>query len=148
MVDGELTRTCESWTRGRYGRQEWKKSLDRLAPFFLEDSLILGAYDSGSMAGCAILGDRFFQDGLLQFVFLYVSRRYRRQGISTEMARLLIARARSLGASGLYVSACPSTSAVSFYLKLGFVPTERYIKDLYDLEPEDIHMTLTFKSSP
>jgi GNAT superfamily N-acetyltransferase len=52
-------------------------------------------------------------------------------------------RAREQGAVKLYISAIPSESAVGFYLKLGFEPTEDVNKELFDREPDDIHMTKT-----
>ena len=50
--------------------------------------------------------------------------------------------AKACDAKRLYVSAVPSESAVGFYLKQGFEPTEDVHPDLYELEPEDIHMIL------
>jgi hypothetical protein len=40
----------------------------------------------------------------------------------------------------LYVSATPSESAVGFYTGQGFRPTEEVNEELFELEPEDIHM--------
>ena len=44
------------------------------------------------------------------------------------------------GHAGIYVSATPSESAVGFYREQGFVPTLDVHPELYELEPEDIHM--------
>jgi N-acetylglutamate synthase-like GNAT family acetyltransferase len=51
-----------------------------------------------------------------------------------------IAQARRDGAERLYVSATPSESAVGFYLEQGFAPVKEPLPELYELEPEDIHM--------
>ena len=51
--------------------------------------------------------------------------------------------ARQSNARELYVSATPSASAIGFYARHGFAPTAHVNQRLYDLEPEDIHMTLT-----
>jgi hypothetical protein len=50
--------------------------------------------------------------------------------------------ARQRNARELYVSANSSASAVGFYTRQGFAPTAHVNQRLYDLEPEDIHMTL------
>jgi hypothetical protein len=56
-----------------------------------------------------------------------------------ELMRL----ARQSGARELYVSAAETPSAIGFYTRLGFAPTAHVNQHLYDLEPDDIHMTLT-----
>jgi hypothetical protein len=38
------------------------------------------------------------------------------------------------------VSATPSESAVGIYLRMGFEPVDEPLVELYELEPEDIHM--------
>jgi hypothetical protein len=40
----------------------------------------------------------------------------------------------------MYVSATPSESAVGFYLRHGFTPVADPLPELFELEPEDIHM--------
>ena len=44
------------------------------------------------------------------------------------------------GADQLYVSAVPSESAVGFYRSQGFRLADEVHPDLYELEPDDIHM--------
>ena len=73
-------------------------------------------------------------------VSLHVSRDYRRRGIAAQLIQELIRLAQENGARRLYVSATPSESAVGFYMSEGFVPTKHVNKELFDLEPEDIHM--------
>jgi hypothetical protein len=40
----------------------------------------------------------------------------------------------------MVVSATPSTNTVHFYLGRGFEPTAEPLPELFELEPEDIHM--------
>ena len=47
---------------------------------------------------------------------------------------------KAQGADQLYVSATPSESAIDFYLSQGFALAKQVHKDLYALEPEDIHL--------
>jgi hypothetical protein len=46
----------------------------------------------------------------------------------------------------MYVSATPSESAVGFYLKHGFRLAIEPIPELFEEEPEDIHMLLDLKA--
>lgn len=48
--------------------------------------------------------------------------------------------ARATGAEQIYVSATPSQSAVGIYMRFGFEPVEDPLPELYELEPDDIHM--------
>jgi N-acetylglutamate synthase-like GNAT family acetyltransferase len=49
--------------------------------------------------------------------------------------------AREKGATSIYVSATPSESAIGFYRSMRFDLAEKVNKVLFELEPEDIHMT-------
>jgi hypothetical protein len=40
----------------------------------------------------------------------------------------------------MVVSATPSVNTVRFYLRRGFEPMAEPLPELYDLEPEDVHM--------
>ena len=62
---------------------------------------------------------------------------------ATRLVHELMQLARQSNARELYVSAAPTASAIGFYTRHGFGPTARVNHRLYDLEPEDIHMTLT-----
>jgi hypothetical protein len=53
-----------------------------------------------------------------------------------ELERL----ARDLGDTELVVSATPSANTVRFYLRRGFEPMAEPLPELYEREPEDVHM--------
>ena len=44
------------------------------------------------------------------------------------------------GAKGLYISATPSEHTIDFYLRLGCNVTPEPHVELFELEPEDIHL--------
>jgi N-acetylglutamate synthase-like GNAT family acetyltransferase len=52
-------------------------------------------------------------------------------------------KARDLGAKKLYVSATPSLNTITFYQNRGFKLTKDVNQELFEKEPEDIHMELT-----
>jgi GNAT superfamily N-acetyltransferase len=75
-----------------------------------------------------------------QLVALFISKDHRRQGIAARLTGEVSGQAKRDGYARLYVSATPSESAVNFYQEQGFVPTRETNAELYELEPEDIHM--------
>ncbi len=75
-----------------------------------------------------------------QLLALFVSKDYRRKGIASELLEFVGHQTKDEGFQCLYVSATPSESAVGFYLAHGFKPTKDIHPELYELEPEDIHM--------
>jgi N-acetylglutamate synthase-like GNAT family acetyltransferase len=83
---------------------------------------------------------------MAQLAYLQVSAPYRRRGIATAITQRLLDLARAHGASNVYVSATPSQPTVAFYQKFGFSPAAEPLPELYELEPEDIHMTLQLEA--
>ena len=56
--------------------------------------------------------------------------------LTEQMERL----AREAGDATMVVSATPSANTVHFYLGQGFEPMAEPLPELYELEPEDVHM--------
>jgi ribosomal protein S18 acetylase RimI-like enzyme len=131
----------ESWTRPSWDARQWKDNIDRWATR-MHWNVMLGAFCRERLVGLASL--RYtLSEQTAQIVSLHVSRDYRRQGIATRLAQELVWLAHESGARRMYVSATPSESAVGFYMSQGFAPTKYVNKELFDLEPEDIHMMRT-----
>lgn len=98
-----------------------------------------GAFDGEKLVGIGIIQPRI-RDGIAQLAYLHVSNHYRRKGIGGHITEALIREAKRTGARKMYVSATPTASAVGFYLSCGFEPVDKPIPELFELEPEDIHM--------
>jgi GNAT superfamily N-acetyltransferase len=64
----------------------------------------------------------------------------RATGIGTRLSERLEQIARSAGDSDMVVSATPSRNTVRFYLGRGFQPMTEPLAELFELEPEDVHM--------
>ncbi|MNN28628.1 Acetyltransferase (GNAT) family protein [compost metagenome] len=103
-----------------------------------------GAFDGTRLAGFGVLGYKFRGQDLnqLQVDLMYVSRAYRRQGIGRTIMDELKREAISRGAAYLYVSSTETQSAVQFYTHCGSRLTAEVDEELYQLEPEDIHMVI------
>jgi predicted N-acetyltransferase YhbS len=101
-----------------------------------------GLFDQSFLVGVAVLESRFIgrNHDLLQLKFMHVSSACRGQGVGHRLFNLAAAKARILGAKGLYISATPSENTVNFYLRLGCVLTHDPDPELLRLEPEDIHL--------
>jgi predicted N-acetyltransferase YhbS len=101
-----------------------------------------GLFDDGRIIGVVVLENKFIgrHYDLLQLKFLHISSAYRRQGLGDRLYELAKDRARTLGAKGLYISATPSENTVNFYMSRGSVVTEEPDPQLFELEPEDIHL--------
>lgn len=98
-----------------------------------------GAFDDEKLVGIGIIQQEV-REGIAQLAYLHVSNGYRRKGIGERITKELTREARRKGAEKIYVSATPSGSAVGFYLSRGFRLVETPLPELFELEPEDIHM--------
>ncbi len=103
---------------------------------------LLGAYRDGQLAGLAVV-EPSFEPPLARLSFLHVSRPYRRTGAGTGLWAAAVQLARQASATRLYVSATPTGSAVSFYLRQGCALAVPPHPALFALEPEDIHLIAT-----
>ena len=100
-----------------------------------------GAFHEQTLVGIGIIQPDIAA-GTAQLAYLHVSNGYRQKGIGNRIVEALVAEARRTGAVKMYVSATPSGSAVNFYQSQGFKPTATPILELFELEPDDIHMLM------
>jgi ribosomal protein S18 acetylase RimI-like enzyme len=100
---------------------------------------MIGALDGETLVGVGVLTPEVRPE-MAQLTFLHVSAGYRREGIATRILQTLIEAAFETGARQMVVSATPSESAIGFYLAQGFLPADVPLPELYELEPDDIHM--------
>ncbi len=138
-VDGRLTAVAEEWHRGNSYGDGWQSRAASIRAMLGEGGAAVGAFTGGRLVGFGALRYRL-ADEVAQLQALWVSAAYRRQGIATALTAELFRLASQNGATAVYVSGCPSESAVSFYRRQGFEPTPWLHRELYEREPEDIHM--------
>ena len=98
-----------------------------------------GAFYEQKLVGIGILQPNI-DEGTAQLAYLHVSNAFRQKGTGNRIVESLIDEARSTGAVRMYVSATPTGSAINFYLSHGFKPTATPIPELFELEPDDIHL--------
>ena len=110
----------------------------------LEDVLARGAtavggFADGRMVGFGVVLPHV-RPGIAQLVALYVSSAHRGRGVGGRIVAELEEIALDAGDAEMVVSATPSANTVRFYLGRGFEPTSDPLPELYELEPEDVHM--------
>ena len=101
-----------------------------------------GAFEGGELVGVVVLDNKRmgkYKDQL-QLLFFHVSRSHRQKGLGTRLFEQAKATARRSGAKRLYISATPSENTVNFYLRLGCAVAAEPDQELFELEPEDIHL--------
>ena len=101
-----------------------------------------GLFDDRRLIGAAVLESRFIgkNGDQLQLKFLHISRTYRNLGWGRELFDRAKSEANRRGAKSMYISATPSEHTIDFYLRLGCRVTPEPDPELFDLEPEDIHL--------
>jgi predicted N-acetyltransferase YhbS len=116
----------------------------RLQALLESGGSVFAAWDARTLVGVGSLdasgvgGDR----ALLCLDMLYVHAGYRGQGIGRALTRMVVDRARALGAASLYISATPTKRTVDVYLRMGAEILKAPDPELFSREPEDIHLLL------
>jgi ribosomal protein S18 acetylase RimI-like enzyme len=148
--DGKLETREVDWHVSRWSKDDhpehsvqsriraWKPLLDN-------GGTMLGVFDEDKLVGFVIYRPHLTED-TAQLAVLYVSNGYRGRGIGSALTEEVIKLARADGAKKLYVSATPSVPTVSFYRNRGFELAKKVNKELFELEPEDIHMIVELKA--
>ena len=108
----------------------------------IDGAQAIGAYSNEKLVGIIVVKPEI-RPRTAQIAYLLVSQGFRREGIASELYKMAESLARATGAELVYVSATPSESAIGFYRQLGFEPVNDPLTELYELEPDDIHMIRT-----
>ena len=137
----QITARPETWSRPPRSAEGWGGFEGRWRAFLPDHGAALSAWEADRLIGIATLR-RGVRPGTDQLEALFVDRAHRRRGVASALVAGIERLAREGGARRLYVSATPSESAVGCYLGRGFRPTDEPIPELFELEPEDIHLTL------
>jgi predicted N-acetyltransferase YhbS len=121
---------------------EAEKYTPRLEACHDQGGWFYGLFDDRRLIGAAVLESRFIgkNGDQLQLKFLHVSRTYRNQGWGRQLFEWARSEANRRGAKRMYISATPSQHTIGFYLRLGCSVTQEPDAELFELEPEDIHL--------
>ena len=100
----------------------------------------LGAFNGQRLVGIGVVAPHV-RPGIAQLAHLHVSDGYRGRGVGRSLCELMDDFARAAGDTSMVVSATPSVNTVRFYMGRGFAPTAEPLPELYELEPEDVHLS-------
>ena len=141
VIDGQVVPTSEEWHRPRWSESECARRIARIRQQLTAGDVVLGALDAVRLVGLAVL-HLSLSPGMSQLAGLWVTNTHWRQGVATRLCDEVERLAREAGSTAFYVSATPSRGAVGFYQSRGFRLTDDVDADLYELEPNDIHMVM------
>lgn len=105
----------------------------------------LGGVSWGAFAGDRLVGIGIvvphLRPSIAQLAFLHVSDGFRDAGLGARLTACLEDTARHHGDTEMVVTATPSRHTVRFYLGRGYRPMAEPLPELFELEPEDVHMS-------
>jgi GNAT superfamily N-acetyltransferase len=101
--------------------------------------IALGAFSEGRLVGIGVVVPHLRPE-IAQLAFLHVSAAFRATGIGRRLSDELDLIARDAGATEIVVSATPSENTVRFYMSRDYELMAQALPELYELEPEDVHM--------
>ena len=131
--------TASAWDPVGHGEHSVDAQVHAVKHYVHTGGVALGAFAGGRLVGIGVVVPHL-RPGIAQLAFLHVSAPLRATGIGTRLSELLEQIARSVGDSDMVVSATPSGNTVRFYLGRGFQPMTEPLAELFELEPEDVHM--------
>jgi GNAT superfamily N-acetyltransferase len=99
-----------------------------------------GAFDSNRLVGIGVVMPHI-RPGIAQLSYLHVSHGYRGQGVGRRLAAELECIAIAAGDTEMVVSATPTMRTVRFYMSCGYAPMAEPLPELYEKEPEDVHLS-------
>ncbi len=142
LQDGTLLLQAEHYDLQGWPLGEPEQYTPILVDCFERGGTFYGVFQSAELIGLAVLENKFIgkNKDQLQLKFLHISRSYRRQGLGKILFQKALEKAQQMNARKLYVSATPSENAINFYLNMGCVVTQEIDQELFELEPEDIHL--------
>jgi len=143
-TDGALSSTSVRIESPAWDERTTREMIERFAGELLAGGTAFGCFDGERLVGFGVLSGAFRGEARerLAVDLMYVSRSHRRRGIGTRILRELAAVAADRGAKELYISSTETESAVNFYRNNGGEVTRNVDPELFEKEPNDIHMVM------
>lgn len=134
--------TAEPWAAAGDGEHSVQTKVRELERYLDRGGQALGAFVGGRMVGIGVVVPDL-RPGIAQLAFLHVSEASRATGIGGRLCEQMEDIARAAGDATMVVSGSPSENTVRFYRGRGFSPSAEPVAELFELEPDDIHMQKT-----
>jgi GNAT superfamily N-acetyltransferase len=128
-----------AWDPDGHGEHSVENQIHMLEHYVDAGAIALGAFAGDQLVGIGAVVPHL-RPGIAQLAFLHVSAPFRATGIGSRLTEQLDEIARTAGDSDMVVTATPTGNTVRFYLGRGFQPMAEPLPELFELEPEDVHM--------
>ncbi len=102
--------------------------------------IAVGAFSHTQLVGIGVVVPHL-RPAIAQLAFLHVSQAFRFSGIGRRLCDELDQIARDVGDTEIVVSATPSENTVRFYRNRGYELMAEALPELYEREPEDVHLS-------
>jgi GNAT superfamily N-acetyltransferase len=133
--------SASAWDPDGHGEHSVEAQVNALRYHVDKGGIALGAFARERLVGIGVVVPHL-RPGIAQLAWLHVSAPLRATGIGSRLSEQLEQIARTAGASDMVVSATPSENTVRFYLGRGFKPMAEPLTELFELEPDDVHMCM------
>ena len=128
-----------AWDPNGHGEHSVENQIHMLEHYVDAGGTAIGAFAGHQVVGIGAVVPHL-RPGIAQLAFLHVSAPFRATGIGSHLCEQLDEIARTAGDSDMVVTATPTGNTVRFYLGRGFRPMAEPFPELFELEPEDVHM--------
>jgi len=140
----ELVAQLGKWNSGAWdpdgeGEHSVEEQRRALAYYAAAGGIARGAFATDRLVGIGMVVPHI-RPAVAQLAYLHVSLAFRSTGIGSRLSDDLEMIARSAGDTEIVVTATPSENTVRFYLGRGYQPMAQPFAELFEREPDDIHM--------
>jgi GNAT superfamily N-acetyltransferase len=141
-IDGSLVLRDKHYDVPKWSDGALRGYMKALTELFDRGGVIFGVFDDEKMVGIMALGSKMIGKNRDRIVldFMHISKDYRKRGLGKRLVDMARSEAKKMNARKLYISACPTKNMVDFYMKNGAIVTEDIDKEMFEKEPDDIHM--------
>jgi GNAT superfamily N-acetyltransferase len=139
LVERRGNWSSQAWDPDGHGEHSVEAQRHALEHYADAGGIALGAFVGGRLVGIGVIVSDL-RPAIAQLAFLHVSAAARAAGIGSRLCDELELLARNAGDSEVVVSATPSENTVRFYMGRGYDLMAEPLPELFELEPEDVHM--------
>ena len=139
LVARNGTWNASAWDPDGAGEHSVGAQRQALERYVDADGIARGVFSDGRLVGIGVVVPHICP-GSAQLAYLHVSKNFRSAGIGSRLLVDLELIARRAGDTEIVVAATPSENTVRFYLGRGFRPMAQPLSELFELEPDDIHL--------
>jgi len=140
LVARRGTWNAPAWDPDGHGEHSVDAQHQALVRYVDAGGTARGAFSHGRLLGIGVVVPSIRPE-MAQLAYLHVSQEFRSTGIGSRLSDDLELIARRAGDTEIVVTATPSENTVRFYLGRGYRPMQPPVRELFELEPEDIHMS-------